>query len=128
MVAGQFASNMATSVTDMFKAPQAQSSQAYRNASRVLEGYLMKLGKGTMVGKPTFKSRPVRLRDCGVLMDELSIGKVLTLAALAILGRYFVLQRGRLYYFHAWEDYGATGINAAINFKEPILVRDSNNK
>jgi len=89
---GQFASNMATSVTDMFKAPQAQSSQADRNASRVLEGYLMKLGKGTMVGKPTFKSR------------------------------YFVLQRGRLYYFHAWEDYGATGINAAINFKEPILM------
>jgi len=89
---GQFASNMATSVTDMFKAPQAQSSQADRNASRVLEGYLMKLGKGTMVGKATFKSR------------------------------YFVLQRGRLYYFHTWEDYGASGINAAINFKEPILM------
>mmetsp|Transcript_15068 Transcript_15068/g.50755 ORF Transcript_15068/g.50755 Transcript_15068/m.50755 type:complete len:388 (-) Transcript_15068:167-1330(-) len=37
--------------------------------------------------------------------------------------RYFVLRGPRLYYFRAWEDYGAGGFGGAINADQPIDMR-----
>jgi len=49
--------------------------------------------------------------------------------------RYFVLRGSSLFYFKTWEDYGSSGIGAAVNSKEPIdllrhdaLVQNSGNR